>query len=328
MRILYVALIGGCCFLAACAGNRSSTVSSADDYVEIDNPAMTMTSNAPATIWVPRSYVEHGVPRGGELVRSGAEQVAGKFRQPEPHADTAEAPVLNSPVAMGKAPIVRNRIALLEIGQNGLIQPFYEMMRNASIGVITAPSQTAFISQFSTITNQKEKGAFARRLQQDLSVNVTAYVSAPDGVAAGKVIVAEVFDSMGGGLLRRFDVVVPLNAGPGKNAANGATDAALATLTEQVHELISLLPWYARITTVEGNRAYIAAGKEVGLRIGQTLTVYREGKFIEGLGFAPGDKAGTLTVSGFVGPDGAFCTINEGQNIQTTDVVSIRSIPF
>ena len=36
-----------------------------------------MSPNAPETIWVPRSYVEKGVPRGNELVKQGYEAVKG-----------------------------------------------------------------------------------------------------------------------------------------------------------------------------------------------------------------------------------------------------------
>lgn len=47
------------------------------DYVEIPNPALTMSPNAPEKIWVPRASVDRGVPRGGELVKRGYEAVKG-----------------------------------------------------------------------------------------------------------------------------------------------------------------------------------------------------------------------------------------------------------
>jgi hypothetical protein len=73
---------------------------------------------------------------------------------------------------------------------------------------------------------------------------------------------------------------------------------------------------------VNGNRAYITAGKEAGLKSGQALKVYRSGKFMKGLGFAPGSKIGVLEVDGFVGPNAAFCAIKDGQGIEASDVVS------
>ena len=45
---------------------------------------------------------------------------------------------------------------------------------------------------------------------------------------------------------------------------------------------------------------------------------------MKGLGFAPGDQVGTLTVQGFVGPNGSFGVIREGQGIKATDIVSVE----
>ncbi len=337
MRILSFVLLSGCCLLAACAGSKSVTVSSADDYVEVDNPAVTMSSSAPAKIWVPRRYVESGVPRGGGLLKSGADNVISSFKQ-SPQQTQAEAydhmpttPVNTFPLSSGIARMVakphasvRNQIALLEIGKNGILKPFYEKLYRAEAGILIAPTQPVFLAQYSSITNQVEKGEFTQKLQQDYSANVTVYVSAPDGVAPGKTIVAEVFDSLGGVLVRRFDAVIPVGTGTERFVENSSIDVALVVLSEKVVDLIALLPWYARITAVSGNRAYISAGKEVGLRIGQVLMVYHGGNFVEGLGFAPGERTGTLEVSGFVGPNGSFCVIKEGQIVQAKDVVSVE----
>lgn len=57
---------------AGCAGPAAQSRGQGD-YVEIDNPAFTMSSGAPEKIWVPRSYVDNGVPRGGDLVKKGYE---------------------------------------------------------------------------------------------------------------------------------------------------------------------------------------------------------------------------------------------------------------
>lgn len=67
-------------FLAACAVNRQADVVSGD-YVEISNPDYTRSPNAPATIWVPKRYVEDGPPRGGELLKKAAGEVADGLRR-------------------------------------------------------------------------------------------------------------------------------------------------------------------------------------------------------------------------------------------------------
>jgi hypothetical protein len=61
--------------LTGCAGIGSQATSG--DYIEIANPAFTSSPNAAQTIWVPRSYLEKGAPRGGELARRGYDAVQG-----------------------------------------------------------------------------------------------------------------------------------------------------------------------------------------------------------------------------------------------------------
>lgn len=60
--------------LAACATVRSASAPP-EEYVEIANPAYSMSPNAPATIWVPRRYVENAIPRGAEILKKGYEKV-------------------------------------------------------------------------------------------------------------------------------------------------------------------------------------------------------------------------------------------------------------
>ena len=350
LRLLKPFIFSASLILAACAFNRTAD-EHPTDYVEIDNPGQTMSPDAPAKIWVPRSYVESGVPRGGEIVKKGTEKVVQSFRGTpnqaqagvpgQQQAPSSAAPFLPVPAstevsaqsltvnrqaaalnpqpfagrataAVESASTIKNRIALLEIGQNGLVQTLYEHMRYIPIWNMLEPEQTAILSHNSTFFNEEEKAAFARRLQQEYGVNAAIYISAPEGVAAGKPVYAEVYDTMAGGQLRRFDATIAPNAGTDQSD-KAAAEAALGTFTGKIRELVALLPWYGRITAVEGNRAYIAAGKESGLRIGQVLKIYHSGKFMKGLGFAPGEQVGTLQVQGFVGPNGSFGIIREGQ---------------
>lgn len=67
--------------VAACAENRVGVdLSKEGDYVEISNPAFTMSPGAPATIWVPRKSVEKGIPRGGEVLKKGYESVVDEIK--------------------------------------------------------------------------------------------------------------------------------------------------------------------------------------------------------------------------------------------------------
>lgn len=86
-RILALLLLS---LVAGCAGTKAQS-SGPNDYVEIPNPALTMSPNAPETIWVPRRYVESGVPRGGELVKRGYEAVTGSGTAATPSVTAQQA---------------------------------------------------------------------------------------------------------------------------------------------------------------------------------------------------------------------------------------------
>jgi hypothetical protein len=62
--------------LSGCAGATSSA-SRSDDFVEVQNPGFTMSPTAPETIWVPRSSLQQGIPRGGELAKQGYQALKG-----------------------------------------------------------------------------------------------------------------------------------------------------------------------------------------------------------------------------------------------------------
>lgn len=81
--LLFLGLVAGC-----------ATTKDQNDYVEIPNPAFTMSPNASETIWVPRSSVDSGVPRGGELAKRGYEAVKEGLTpsQPVTGAATVTAP--------------------------------------------------------------------------------------------------------------------------------------------------------------------------------------------------------------------------------------------
>lgn len=69
MRILLLPLICFCLLISACAATQVSSTQPPADYVEIDNPAITMSNNAPEKIWVPRSSVENSPGNAGDLLK-------------------------------------------------------------------------------------------------------------------------------------------------------------------------------------------------------------------------------------------------------------------
>jgi hypothetical protein len=356
-----IALAAGFAFVYG-AGSLALAEDSSD-YVEIDNPAYTMSPNASPTILVPRRDLEKGVPRGSELVKKGVDKVfpglVNAPTQSEPptaneqpgqqppsatlNQQAAPAPAYHYSPPAGQQPAyaqqpvqpyqprypapiqtttgVKNRIAIIETDRRDIVQPLYEYLRRASVGGILDPGQSAYLAQSANLNDETEKASFATRLQQDYGVNVAIYLSAPDGVDAGKNISAEIYDTMAGGLLQKYSDVIMQDPVPYQS---DRTIAVLpSSFPEKIREFLALMPWYGRITAVDGNRVYIAAGREAGLRSGQELKVYQSGKFIKGMGYAPGSQVGIVIIQGFVGPNGSFGIIKEGRGIRATDLVSV-----
>ena len=330
-----------CCsllLLTACAGQKTASAPSpsSEDYVEISNPGFTMSADQPATIWVPRRYVDSGVPRGGELVKKGYEQVRGTSQaapsgapQAAPQAPGTVMAAQQSPTRLVPQPAVaplpiKSRIAVLESGDNGLLLPLMDQLRNCAAGVVLDPAQTAFLAKYSTVASPAERAAFALRLQQEYGATVAVFVAAPDQAAPGKTLQGEIYDAMGGGLVRTVTAVIPPYAAADAAARDAALGRALASVGEKVREVVALLPWYGKVAAVEGDRAYINAGKEAGLKMGQLLRVYHGGKVVAGLGFAPGERIAVLEVAGFIGTNGAYGVVKEGKGVQANDLVAIE----
>ncbi|MHC1696540.1 MAG: hypothetical protein AB9919_00405 [Geobacteraceae bacterium] len=311
--------------LAGCAGNQKVN-SSPEEYVEIDNPAFTLSPGAPATIWVPRSYVESGVPRGGELLEKGYESIRGNLAgtaEPSqaPQQSAAVAPVpLPRKSAPAPAPVVKNRIVVVEVGKNTLLPTFSAALQKVSAGIVVDPAEVSVIARYAAVGSQSERSSLAVKLQEDFGVNLVLFLAAPEGVSSGKPLTVEMYEAHGGSLIKRFDALVPASVA----SDSAAMSAVLQKLALDVRETAALVPWYGKVVSVEDSRVYLNTGKESGLTIGRILNVYRAGKVVGKLGFAPGRKIGILEVTGFVGTAGAFGVIKQGEKAEVSDLVGFE----
>ncbi len=313
--------------LAGCAASRE-TSPPPGDYVEIDNPAFTMSPGAPSTIWVPRGDVEGGIPRAGELIQKGYESIRGDHvetagsRPVGPQAPVAAPPVATvKPAACGR---VKNRIFIVEIGRNGLLGRFNDELTRTSGDMVIDPAKAAMVSRYASMDTLPERASMAVKLQEDFGVNLVIFISAADGIPAGSPISVELFEGYGGTLVRRLQTELPPFAPGDTGARNSALSAALAKLASDVRTVSDLLTWYGRVVSVDGDRVYINAGRESGLTKGSVLNVYRGGKVVEKLGFAPGAKLGVLEIEGFVGTDGAFGTVRGDGAVRSSDLVGFQ----
>ncbi len=350
MRDRMVLVMAGFFLLAGCAG-RQQMVADTEEYVEIENPAITMSPGAPPTIMVPRRYVDSGVPRGGEAIKQGIAALrdsgaAEAPRQaaavpstsapvpPVPHVQTpvaapaaavAAAPMLMpAPTAASAPAAVLQRILVVDTGKSALSGRLADQLKLVSAGIVLDPAAASVALRYAPVSTRDERSVLSVKLQEDLGAGLLVYLSAGETVAPGMVLAAEVQEGQGGALVKRVEAVVPSFAANDSVARDAALAVALNRLARDVKAVAVLVPWYGTVVTVEGERVYLNAGKESGILVGRQLHVYRPGKVLDKLGFAPGRKVGVAQVTGHVGTDGAFAITRQGEKALVGDLVGLE----
>jgi hypothetical protein len=339
-----LAAVSSLLLLAACAGGKSGSSAPSGEYVEITNPMQTMAPGAPTTIWVPSS-AEKGIPRGAVLVQEGVqmakEGLAGKDGKLSvvpaapsvstgamaPMAPAAGVVDVATPSPVTATPGVRSTvtsapvkklIAVLDQGNSALVAPFCDQVRGLGVGVPVELGGAEGVA--AVAAKESERSVFAGQLWKDNTAAVLVVISAPDGIGAGKSLVADIYDGVEKSKLRRVTTQIPTTAGAGKSLLA----IPLADLALRVGDVVNLAPWYGRVFAVEGERVYLNAGRESGLQLGQKLKVYRGGKIIAGIGFDPGKEVTSLTIGGFVGTNGSYGVVKDGQSVTISDTVSLN----
>jgi len=78
--------------LSGCAGPTANSAKQ-NDFVEVNNPSITMAPGSPEKIWVPRESVESGIPRGSELLKKGYVAMEGS-KSPAPKDSSVSVPTV------------------------------------------------------------------------------------------------------------------------------------------------------------------------------------------------------------------------------------------
>jgi hypothetical protein len=217
---------------------------------------------------------------------------------------------------------VKKRIAIIEAGKNGLLAPFSDQIRVMGIGVpLDLSSQGA---PAAVVTNENERPAYSGTLWKDNVAAVLVVVSAPDGVASGQPLAADIYDGIEASRLRRVTTVLPVPVGDDRVSRDASLATALTDLALRVGDIVNLTPWYGKVFALDGERVYVNAGREAGIQVGQKLKVFRGGKVFPGIGFDPGTQVATLEVAGFVGTNGSYGIVKDGQGVQLSDIVSFN----
>ncbi|MCC5810310.1 MAG: hypothetical protein JJU06_08045 [Ectothiorhodospiraceae bacterium] len=108
--------------------------------------------------------------------------------------------------------------------------------------------------------------------------------------------------------------------------SDGIPDLALESLVDRMLrsglERTRAAPWQARVFNDDNNMLAINAGRESGLRAGDTLTVTEPGRLLRGpagqpAGWLPGDAIGQVRVQSLAGDDVAIVAVVDGERPTT-----------
>ena len=330
MKLLKLSYVFFSMFLAACSAQRTTPAS--DDLVEVSNPFFTASPNAPATIWVPRSSVESGLPRGTDLVSKGVSKLSDTLGSSQQTAKASATPAqpsteatanVQSSVAASSTRL-KKRIVVFDLKNEGLLAPVSRSLERSDAGPLLDHHQQSFESEMTSL-NTAEWNNLSVRMRQKFNAPVSIFVWAPEHIVPGKELLGSIYDGYTGAMVRTVTVQIH-DFTPGDPASQSAAISASADeLAGKLKAVVELLPWYGKIVAVDNGKIYINAGKESGLALGQALKVYRGGRVVAGIGFIPGDQVATVEIRGLVGFDGASGEVVKGSgDVKVDDLVAVE----
>lgn len=301
----FAALLTAALLICGCAPRYQQPINT-NDYVEVDNPYPAESSDPNAKVWVPRKSVEHGPLRATELIKKGYEKVAGKSDESATVIDAAKPP----------AGVARIRLLVAVSGEQSIGAPLRKFLSQGSIvSGVDSPTSNELI-------NEQEEVAYIATISEHAATGPILFISKPDGVKPGSRIKADLYDIRGPLLIRSFWVAVPQ---PGKEQNNGSVLlSALKGLSDATLASLEWFPWYGRVIRVSGERIYVDAGAESGIKVGQRLFIYRGGEAVKGIGFAPGKRITDFPVTELFGEDGSYGVSPQAAEVKPGDYVELE----
>ena len=210
------------------------------------------------------------------------------------------------------------------LGQSGVINPATAAQAGKVLGLNAIV--TGSISQFGVKTEGKDYAVYKQKVQK---AECTVDVRVVD-TTTGQILFA---DSGSGVFEKKISQVLGLGQKGGYDETMGQ-NALRAAITKFMDNLVSQLKsveWKGRIAKVSGSTIYINAGRNIGLKTGDTLQVITLGEEIYDpqthmlLGREEGAPKGELMVTGHVGDKLTKAAIRSGTGFKVNDVVKYKS---
>lgn len=209
------------------------------------------------------------------------------------------------------------------LGQTGAINPETAAQAGRILGLNAIV--TGSISQFGITTGGADYGIYRQKVQTAKCVVDVRVVDA----STGQLLFA---DSGRGEFERKAQEVLGLGTRAGYDETLGqeALRSAITKFMDNLVQSLQSVEWTGRIASISGSDIYINAGRDVGLKIGDTLVVHALGKEIYDpqtkilLGREEGPLKGELVITGYVGDKLTKARVKVGSGFQVNDIVKVK----
>ena len=210
------------------------------------------------------------------------------------------------------------------LGQSGVINPATAAQAGKILGLNAIV--TGSISQFGVKTEGKDYAVYKQKVQK---AECTVDVRVVD-TTTGQILFA---DSGSGIFEKKMSQVLGLGQRGGYDETMGqnALRAAITKFMDNLVRQLQSVEWKGRVAKVSGATIYINAGRDVGLKTGDLLSVITLGEEIYDpqthvlLGREEGRPKGELMVTGYVGDKLTKAAIRSGTGFKVNDVVKFKS---
>jgi hypothetical protein len=209
------------------------------------------------------------------------------------------------------------------LGQTGAVNPETAAQAGKVLGLNALV--TGSISQFGVQTGGTDLGVWKQKVQTAKCVVDVRVVDA----STGQLLFA---DSGKGEFERKVQEVLGLGqrAGYDETLGQEALRSAITKFMDNLVQKLQSVEWSGRIASISGSDIYINAGRDVGLKLGDILTVQTLGKEIYDpqtkvlLGSEEGGIKGELTVTGYTGDKLTKARAKAGTGFQINDIIKVK----
>jgi len=269
------------------------------------------------------------VTHKGPKLRVGIVDFVNKTSYGAGRLGTSASDILTTELFKTGAFILVERAQLKEVlgeqalGQTGAVNPETAAQAGRILGLNALV--TGSISQFGVSTGGADYVVLRQKVQ---TAKCTVDVRVVEA-STGQLLFA---DSGKGEFERKAQEVfgVGTRAGYDETLGQEALRTAITKFMDNLVQQLQNVEWSGRIASISGSDIYINVGRDVGLKIGDTLTVQTLGKEIFDpqtkvlLGREEGAVKGELAVTGYVGDKLTKARVKVGAGFQVNDVVKVK----